>query len=62
MTVLESWPFVHPRETGCSPVPTSIGAMSVLMWLLVVLVVWSLVACVVGLVLGGAARLRDVNF
>jgi hypothetical protein len=36
--------------------------MSVLMWLLVVLVVWSLVACVVGLVVGGAARMRDVHF
>jgi hypothetical protein len=43
-------------------VPASIVAMSIVMWLLVALVVWSLVSCVVGLVIGGAARLRDVYF
>ena len=36
--------------------------MSVVLWLLALLVVWSLAACVVGVVIGGAARLRDAHF
>jgi hypothetical protein len=36
-------------------------AMSVVIWLLVGLVAWSLVACFVGILVGGAARLRDLH-
>jgi hypothetical protein len=42
-------------------VPTSIAVMSVVMWLLVGFVAWSALACVVGFVVGGAARLRDLH-